>query len=104
MSITFLLLFCLIAVIFETAFFWMFGYDSRDERTVVACTNVLTTLAMNLVMIPNGYRSIPLVAAAELILIAAEFGIYSIAFGRSGKLLMLTIAANAISFGIGLLL
>ena len=103
MSITFLLLFCLIAVFFETAFFWMFGYDSRDERTVVACTNVLTTLAMNLLMIPNGYRSIPLVAAAVLILIAAEFGIYSIAFGRSGKLLMLTIAANAISFGIGLL-
>ena len=104
MSITFLLLFCMIAVIFETAFFWMFGYDSRDERMVVACTNVLTTLAMNLMMIPNGYQSIPFVVAAELILIAVEFGIYSIAFGRSGKLLLLTIAANAISFGIMLII
>ena len=99
MSITFLLLFCLIAVIFETAFFWMFGYDSRDERTVVACTNVLTTLGMNLLMIPNGYRSIPTVVAAELVLIAVEFAVYSIAFGRSWKLLLLTITANALSFG-----
>ena len=104
MSITFLLLFCLIAVIFETALFWMFGYDSRDERTVVACTNVLTTLGMNLLMIPNGYRSIPTVVAAELVLIAVEFSVYSIAFGRSGKLLLLTIAANAISFGITLII
>ena len=99
MSITFLLLFCLIAVIFETAFFWMFGYDSRDERMVVACTNVLTTLAMNLVMIPNGYQSIPTIVIAELILIAVEFAVYSIAFGRSWKLLLLTITANALSFG-----
>jgi len=43
----FFLLFCLIAVILETAFFWMFGYDGRDEKTVVACTNVLTTIAAN---------------------------------------------------------
>ncbi len=104
MSMMFLMLFCLIAVILETAFFWMFGYDSRDEKTVVACTNVLTTLAMNLVMIPNGYRSIPTIVMAEVILIAVEFGIYAIAFGRSRKLLLLTIAANAISFGFELLI
>ena len=104
MSITFLLLFCLIAVIVETAFFWMFGYDSRDEKTVVACTNVLTALAMNFVMMPNGYRSIPTIVIAEVILIAVEFGIYTIAFGRSWKLLLLTIAANALSFGLGLII
>ena len=77
MSIMFL--FCLIAVIVETGFFW--------------------TLGMNHLMIPNGYRSIPTVVAAELVLIAVEFSVYSIAFGRSWKLLLLTIAANALSFG-----
>lgn len=97
MIITFL--FCLIAVIVETGFFWMCGYDSRKKMAVVACTNVLTTLGMNLLMIPNGYRSIPTVVAAELVLIAVEFSVYSIAFGRSWKLLLLTITANALSFG-----
>ena len=100
----FLLLFCLIAVILETAFFWMFRYDSRDEKTVVACTNVLTTIVMYLLFFPNWYRSIPTIVMAEVILIAAEFGIYAIAFGRSWKLLLLTIAANAISFGFELLI
>ena len=102
MSIMFL--FCLIAVIVETGFFWMCGYDSREKMTVVACTNVLTTLGMNHLMIPNGYRSIPTIVIAEVILIAVEFGIYSIAFGRGWKLLLLTIAANALSFGFGLLI
>ena len=102
MSITFL--FCLIAVIVETGFFWMCGYDSREKMTVVACTNVLTTLGMNFLMIPNGYRSIPTVVAAELVLIAVEFSVYSIAFGRSWKLLLLTITANALSFGAMLVL
>ena len=91
-------------MILETTFFWMFGYDSRDEKTVVACTNVLTTAAMYLLFFPNGYRSIPTIVIAEIILIAVEFGIYSAAFGRSWKLLLLTIAANALSFGFELLI
>lgn len=100
----YLMLFCLLTVVLETAFFWMFGYDSRDEMTVVVCANVLTNLLLNLLLMPAIHRSMPMILAAEALVVAVEYVIYGIAFGRGWKLLGLTFAANAISFGFGLLI
>lgn len=100
----YLLLFCLLTVVLETAFFWMFGYDSRDEMTVVVCANVLTNLILNLLLMPAIHRSMPMILAAEALVVAVEYVIYCFAFGRGWKLLVLTFAANAISFGFGLLI
>ena len=104
MSMMYLLFFCLVTVVIETGFFWMCGFDSRDEMTVTACTNVVTNLVLNLLLLPHVYRSVPLLLTAELIVVAVEYGIFCVAFGRGWKLLLLTIAANALSFGFGLLI
>ena len=101
----FLLIACAVTVILETGWFWMFGYDSRDAMTVVACANVVTNLVLNLllstVLAP---RTLWDVIIPELVVVLVEYAIYACAFGRSRKLFALTLAANAVSFGAGLLI
>ena len=93
-----LFLACLITVVVETAIFWLAGYRSRDEVLVVICTNVVTNLVLNLALsglfFPVWGRTIVL---GELLVIAVETAIYTAAFGRFGKVLALTMAANMLS-------
>ena len=100
-----LLLACVVTVIAETALFWLFGYRSRDEILVVVCTNVITNLLLNLVLSGTFFSvSGRMIVLGELIVIAVETAIYTFAFGRFGKVLALTAAANLLSVFLGLLL
>jgi hypothetical protein len=100
-----LLLACVVTVIAETALFWLFGYRGRDEIIVVVCTNVITNLLLNLVL-SGIFFSVWgwMIVLGELVVIAVETAVYTYAFGRFGKVLALTAAANVLSVLIGLLL
>ena len=100
-----LFLACLVTVVVETAIFWLAGYRSRDEVLVVVCTNVVTNLVLNLILFgglfeASGYA----MRIGELLVIAVETAIYTAAFGRFGKVLTLTVAANLLSVFVGMLL
>jgi len=98
-----LLLACLVTVVVETAVFWLAGYRSRDEILVVVCTNVVTNLVLNLVLYGPFFQvSGYMMRIGELLVIAVETAIYTIAFGRLGKMLALTVAANMLSVFIGM--
>ena len=95
---------CVLTVLIETPFLRLFGYRGREDTVIIVCANVVTNLILNLsfqLFLP--YR-VPVILAAELLVVAAEYGIYAAAFGRSRRLLLLTFAANALSFGLGELL
>lgn len=95
---------CLLTVLIETPFLALWGYRSRRELAVIVCANVLTNLLLNLsFLLGLPYRP-GWIAAGELLAVAAEYGIYARGFGRSRKLLLLTLLANCLSFGLGLLL
>ena len=94
---------CLVTVLVEPAIFWLAGYRSRDEVLVVICTNVVTNLVLNLVLYGPFFQvSGSMMRMGELLVIAVETAIYTIAFGRFGKMLALTVAANLLSVFIGM--
>ena len=94
---------CLVTVLVEPAIFWLAGYRSRDEVIVVVCTNVITSLLLYLALSgmfsPVWGRTILL---GELLVMTIETSIYTFAFGRFGKMLALTVAANLLSVFIGM--
>ena len=100
-----LFLACLLTVIIETPFLALCGYRKRDELLIIVCANVLTNLLLNLV-IALGFHGSPggWVYLMEACVVAAEYCIYACGFGRSGKLFLLTLAANCLSYGVGLLI
>jgi len=98
-----LLLACGLTVLIETPLFLLFGYRRADEIKVVVCANVATNLLLNLaVMFLLSHRGTA-VYLLEAVVAAAEFGIYTAAFGASWRLFWLTLAANILSYSIGLL-
>lgn len=94
---------CALTVLIETPFLALFGYRKRDELIVIVCANVITNLLLNLLLAfrPGAIRAVLLLEAAA---VAAEYGIYALAFGRSRRLFLLTLAANALSYTLGLLI
>ena len=93
---------CLLTVLIEGGFLALLGYRDRFSLIVIVCANVITNLLLNLALwrFPGAYVWIlPL----EVCVAAAEYGIYAFAFGKTWKLFFLTLAANCISFGVGLL-
>ena len=101
-----LLLACALTIAIETAFFLLIGW--RDRRFLLLCVsaNALTNLCLNLLIVLlarlgfwRGWLALPL----ELLVVAAEYAIYRIVKERRWKLLLLTAAANALSYSIGLL-
>ena len=99
---------CLLTVLIETPFLFLWGYRRAYDLAVIVCANVFTNLLLNLALnliLRAGLPFLPgWIAAGELAVVAAEYGIYARAFGPSRRLLLLTLAANALSFGLGLLL
>ena len=97
---------CLLTVLIETVLFYLFGYRTKDDITIVACANAVTNLSLNLILAICGARSTywNIVVPLELAVVLAEFLIYARAFGPSRLLFWRVLAANALSFGIGLLL
>ena len=95
---------CLLTVLIETVFLFVCGYRGWYAVAVIVCTNVLTNLLLNLSFLLGLPYTVPWIAAGELAVVAAEYGTYAKAFGRSVGLLLLTFLANCLSFGLGLLL
>ncbi len=95
---------CLLTVVIEGAFLALFGYRDRFSLTVIVCANVITNLLLNLAIL-FAFRGDPgaWIYGMEALVVMAEYAVYAVAFGQSGKLFLLTLAANCISYGVGLL-
>ena len=95
---------CLLTVAVETAFLAAFGYRDRLALIVIVCANVITNLLLNLA-ISFAFRAEPgaWIYPMEALVVLAEYAVYSIAFGKGWKLFFLTLAANLLSYGLGLL-
>ncbi len=95
---------CLLTVLIEVPFLAVFGYRDRYAVTVTVCANIVTNLTLNLCMrlfLPHTWS---VVLFAEGIVAAAETLIYFAAFRPAVRLFLLTLCANLLSFGLGLLI
>jgi len=99
-----LFLACVLTVVIETPFLALFGWRSREELTIIVCANVVTNLLLNLSLAFFLPTTVPVIAFLESAAVLAEYAVYALAFGRSGKLFLLTLLANCLSYGLGLLI
>ena len=96
---------CLLTVLIETPFLALCGYRSKSAIAIIVCTNVITNLVMNILLtLLCPQWTIGVLVLAEALVVVVEYLIYSVPFGRGWKLFLLTLAANALSCGLGLLL
>ena len=93
---------CLLTVAIEGAFFYLAGFRTWFAGTVVVCTNVITNIILNLFLGVTGWYGVFSLLILETLVVLTEYGIYEKAFGRSKTLLLETIAANLLSFAVGL--
>lgn len=94
---------CLLTVLIEAPFLALFGYRSREELIVIICTNVITNLLLNLA-IAYVIGNSTWIYFMEVLVVALEYAVYAAAFGRSWKLFLLTLFANCLSYGLGLII
>ena len=95
---------CGLTVLIETGFFLLLGWRDRDRITVVICANVVSNLLLNLSIDLVFGRSVLSIALGEALVVAAEYLVFAQLEGHSRRLALLTLAANALSFGTGVLL
>ena len=96
---------CLLTVLLETGLFYLLGYRKKDDLTIVACANVVTNLTLNLtiaLLSPSGPGF--WLAVMETIVVVVEYLIYARAFGASNRLFGQTLAANILSYTVGVVL
>lgn len=95
----------LLTVAVETVFFAV--TYRRDAAFLVLCAalNIATNLALNLLLscLPQG-ELYWLIYPLELAVVAIEYAVYTYACGGSKKLFLLTLAANVLSYCLGLAL
>ena len=95
---------CGLTVAIETGFFLLLGWRDRAQLAAVVCANVVSNLLLNLCL----SRWIPFnawtVALGELLAVAFEYWVYARLRGRSRRLALQTLLANALSFGAGVLI
>lgn len=95
---------CILTVVIETAFMYLFGYRTRNIITVIVFANVLTNLLLNLMIILFFITDSTAVILLEIVVVISEYHIYAHFEGHSKKLFVLTLAANVITYVTGLLL
>ena len=96
---------CLLTVLIEAPFLALCGYRSKSAIVIIVCTNVITNLVMNVslaMLCPQWTMGV--LGIAETLVIVAEYAIYTVPFGEGWRLFLLTLAANALSCGIGTIL
>lgn len=99
------LLACALTVLIETPVLALWGLRRGNELAVVASANAVTNLLLNLFLFEfPAWAALPAVLLPEAAVTAAEYGLFRLSFGRMRGLLPVTLAANALSFGLGLLL
>ena len=95
----------LLTVVVETVFLAV--TYRRDAAFLVLCAalNIATNLALNLLLscLPQG-ELYWLIYPLELAVVAIEYAVYTYACGGSKKLFLLTLAANVLSYCLGLAL
>ena len=77
----------------------------REPFFVPLCllANFATNVSVNMIVLFWG-RSWGVVLVLEALAVLAEYSVYKAAWGGSRRLFLLTLLANALSFGLGLLL
>ena len=98
-----LLIACAMTVGIELAFLLCFGCRDRNAISVIVWVNVVTNLLLNLFLALIG-RTWASALVLECLVVAAEYFVYACAFGRGRRLFFLTLMANVLSCGTGLLL
>ena len=95
-----------LTALIETPWMLAWGYRKRDEILLVICVNVASNLLLNLGLVLGfpGRDIGALIYLFEAIVVAAEYFVYAIALGRSRKLFFVTLGANCLSYGLGLLI
>lgn len=95
---------CGLTVIIETAFLALVGYRGRAFLALCVLVNVATNLTLNLATAPlSGVVDITyFIYILEAAVVCVEYLVYALIEGRSRKLFLLTLAANAISYIAGL--
>ena len=79
----------------------------RDAAFLGLCAavNVASNLTLNLLLALLPCAALTwLVYPLELAVVAAEYSVYALACGRSRRLFLLTLAANVLSYSLGLLI
>ena len=99
-----LLIACALTLLIEAPFLFLCEYKGREKMLLIVCVNIATNLTMNLCFLFFVPYRLFTVAIAETLVVAVEFFVYSAAWGRSLRLFLMTFAANALSFSLGLLL
>ena len=94
---------CLLTVGIELAWFALAGYG-RKRYFLLLCTavNVATNLTLNLLL--YAYRSTAVIFTLEALVVLTEYAVYAASEGRSKRLFLLTLGANAASFLTGVFL
>lgn len=93
---------CFLTVLIETPFLALHGYRKWSDIIIIVCTNVVTNLVLNLTIIVFfGGKPGWWVILLECVVVISEYIIYRSAFEGSKKLVVLTIAANCISYWFG---
>ena len=103
------LLALLLTMAIEGTVAWLFGFRTGRALLAVAMINCITNPALNFVLLWLTWRGVevrlPLVILLEALVVVVEWGLYVYVFGHpKGRLLLLSLAANAASFLAGLLL
>lgn len=95
---------CALTVVIEAPFLMLCGYRGKTAATVIVCTNVVTNLLLNMLLV---YLLGPVgswIYALEGLVVLSEYGIYAQFFKSGLRLFLLTLAANCLSYGLGLLI
>ena len=99
------LLACALTILIETPVLALWGARRWNELLVVASANAVTNLLLNLFLgLCPFWAALPAVLLPEAAVVAAEYGVFRLAFGRRGGLFAVTLGANVLSYTLGLLL
>lgn len=103
----YMILACVLTVVIELVFFLLVGKRSRDFVFVCVLINIATNLTLNLILsvmnLMGWYGSLQVIVL-EVLVVFAEYWVYALLEGKSRKLMLLTIAANVITYGLGLII
>jgi hypothetical protein len=103
------LLALLLTVIIEGAVAWLFGFRTARSQLSVAMINCITNPALNLLLLVLAWLGVPvtlpLIIPLEVLVVGIEWRLLVYVFETpKGRLLLLSLAANAASFLAGVLL
>lgn len=98
---------CAMTIALELLFFAFTPYRRRRYFLLLCgAVNAATNLSLNLFLSTtlSGQNRLLVILVLEALVVLVEYGVYAAAYGRSGRLLLMTFGANLLSFLTGVLL